>query len=172
MVRIANPKKPSAPEPIRPDHRLDTFDCGVPALNAWLQRRAHPNEFSGASRTFVVTDGEVVIGFYSLASASVLHSHATGKVKRNMPDPVPAVLLGRLALDKRWQGRRLGLSLLQDAVLRVVGAAETVGVRVILVHAKSDDAKRFYMQYGFRESPLEPMTLIMTVAETRRMLEE
>jgi predicted N-acetyltransferase YhbS len=142
----------------------------VPALNAWLQRRALPNDLSGASRTFVVTARQAVVAFYSLAASSVMHSHSTSKAKRNMPDPVPAILLGRLAVDKGWQGKKLGLSLLHDAVLRVTSAAETVGVRAILVHAMSDDAKRFYLRYGFRESPLEPMTLMVTVEEAQRLM--
>lgn len=170
MGAIAGPPKPRPPEPIRQDHRLDAFDCGVPALNAWLQRRALPNEWSGASRTFVVTDGQAVVAFYSLAASSVMHSHSTAKARRNMPDPVPAILLGRLAVDKRWQGRALGVSLLQDAVLRIAAAAGTIGVRILLVHALSDQARRFYLRYGFRESPLEPMTLMMTVEEARRLL--
>src|SRR5262249_36759342 len=97
---------------------------------------------------------------------------ATGKVKRNMPDPVPGVLIGRLAVDRSCQGRGLGADLLRDAVLRIVGAAEIVGVRAILVHAMSDDAKRFYERFGFRASPVEPMTLMMTVEEVKRMVGE
>ena len=142
MAQIA---KPSAPVPLAPDHILDGFDCGVPVLDAWLRTRARANEAAGASRTFVIVEsGKRVVGYYSLAAASIIHPEATGKVKRNMPDPVPAVLIGRLALDKRLQGKRHGIDLLQDAVLRIVGAAETVGVRAILVHAMSEDAKRFY----------------------------
>ncbi len=170
MGGVSAPRRPTAPEPLAPDHTVDAFDCGVAALNAWLNQRARQNEAAGASRTFVICEGSVVVGYYSLAAASILHSHATGKAKRNMPDPVPAVLIGRLALDKTQQGRGHGVSLLQDAVLRIVGAAETVGVRVILVHAMSVDAKNFYERFGFRASPVEPMTLMMTVEEARRMI--
>lgn len=158
-----------APEPLSPDHDVDAFHSGVPALDLWLRKRARANEASGASRTFVLCGENQVFGYYSLAAASIMHDHATGRVKRNMPKPVPAVLIGRLALDKAWQGRGHGVSLLQDAVLRVVGAAETVGVRAILVHAMSDEAKRFYERFGFRASPIDPMTLMMTVEEVVRM---
>jgi len=167
---VAAPRRPTAPAPLAPEHRIDAFDSGVAALDAWLTHRARPNEAAGASRTFVMCKDGRVVGYYSLAAASIMHSQATGKAKRNMPDPVPAVLIGRLALDKAWQGKGHGISLLQDAVLRIVGAAETVGVRVILVHAMSEDAKVFYRRFGFRASPVEPMTLMMTVEDVRRML--
>jgi predicted N-acetyltransferase YhbS len=111
-----------------------------------------------------------VVGYYSLAAASIMHSQATGKAKRNMPNPVPAVLIGRLALDKAWQGRGCGISLLQDAELRIVGAAQTVGICAILVHAISEDAKTSYERFGFCASAVEAMTLMMTVAEPRRMI--
>lgn len=172
MGSVGTPKRPTAPEPLSPDHRIDAFDSGVAALDAWLKQRARSNEVAGASRTFVICEDDRVVGYYSLAAASIMHSQATSKAKRNMPDPVPGVLIGRLALDKAWQGRGHGISLLQDAVLRIVGAAETVGVRVILVHAKSEGAKLFYEQFGFRASPIEPMTLMMTVQEARQIIGE
>jgi GNAT superfamily N-acetyltransferase len=159
-----------APEPLRPEHELDAFTCGVVPLDEWLKRRALSNEVEGASRTFVACAGSRVVGYYSLAAASVLREAATSKVRRNMPEPVPAVLVGRLAVDRAWRGQGLGADLLRDAVLRIVAAAETVGVRAILVHAISEEAKTFYESYGFRVSPLEPMTLMITVEEARRML--
>jgi GNAT superfamily N-acetyltransferase len=159
---------PSPPAPLRPDHQFDAFDSDVPALDQWLKRRALGNEAGGASRTFVSCLEDRVVGYYSLAAASVVHDVATPRARRNMPDPVPAVVLGRLAVDKRMQGRRLGASLLQDAILRVAAAADAIGVRVLLVHALSDDAKRFYLKHGFRESPVEPMTLMVTLEELRR----
>jgi len=171
MAEVEHEGRPTAPEPLSPDHEIDAFDCGVAALDAWLKTRARANEAAGASRTFATCENRRVVGYYSLAAASIMHSHATGKVKRNMPEPVPAVLIGRLALDKAWQGRGHGVSLLQDAVLRVVGAAETIGVRAILVHAISEEAKAFYERFGFRASPVEPMTLMMTIDEVVRLLE-
>jgi predicted N-acetyltransferase YhbS len=160
----------TAPTPLAPDHHLDGFDSGVPPLDDWLKRRARRNEAEGASHTFVTCDGTRVVGYYSLSAGSMLRDTATSRVRRNMPEPVPVVLIGRLAIDKAWQGRGLGADLLQDAVLRVVAAAELVGVRAILVHAASDGAKTFYEKHGLRASPVEPMTLMVTVEEAIRMM--
>src|SRR3954451_13195363 len=159
----------SAPEPLAPDHELDVFESGVATLDEWLKRRARRNELEGASRTFVICAGRRVVGYYSLAAGSVLHVVATGKVRRNMPDPVPALLLARLAVDQAWSGKGLGADLLSDATLRALGAAESIGVRAILVHAISDRAKTFYEKHGFRSSPVEPMTLMVTIDEAGRM---
>jgi GNAT superfamily N-acetyltransferase len=159
-----------APRPLAPDDDLDSFSCGVAPLDDWLKRRARRNEAEGASRTFVCCAGNRVAGYYSLAAASVLREVATGIVRRNMPEPVPAVLIGRLAIDRAWQGKGLGADLLRDAVLRIVAAAETIGVRAILVHAISEDAKAFYEKHGFRASPLDPLTLMVTVEEVKRMM--
>ena len=160
----------SAPAPLAADHELEQFNSGTPPLDEWLKRRARQNEAGGASRTYVIAEGRRVIGYYSLAAGSVLHATATGRVRRNMPDPVPAALLGRLAIDQRWQGRGLGSALLRDAVLRVIGAAGTIGVRTLLVHAISEEAKVFYERQGFRPSAIEPMTLMVTIEEAQRML--
>jgi GNAT superfamily N-acetyltransferase len=161
----------SAPEPLAPDHELEAFDCGVATLDEWLKRRARRNEAEGASRTFVICDaGRCVVGYYSLAAGSLLHVFATGKVRRNMPDPVPALLLARLAVDRAWSGKGLGADLLSNAILRAIGAGDSIGVRAILVHAISDTAKSFYEKHGFRSSPVEPMTLMVTIDEARRML--
>jgi GNAT superfamily N-acetyltransferase len=162
----------SAPAPLAPDHELDAFDSGVTPLDDWLKRRARANEAGGASRTFVVCREHRVVGYYSLAAGSALHEAAPGHVRRNMPNPVPVALLGRLAVDKSCQGQGMGRALLRDAVLRVVGAAERIGVRAILVHAISEDAKRFYERCGFRPSPLDPMTLMITLSEAEKMLVE
>lgn len=160
----------TAPAPLVPDHELEGFTSGVGPLDDWLKKRARANEAAGASRTYVVCERRRVVGYYSLAAGSVLHPIATGAVRRNMPDPVPVALLGRLAIDTGWQGRGLGLALLRDAILRVLGAAETIGVRPLLVHAISDEARAFYERCGFRPSPVEPMTLMITIDEARRML--
>ncbi len=160
----------TAPAPLAADHDLEPFMSGVGPLDDWLKERARANEAAGASRTYVVCQGRQVVGYYSLAAGSVLHDTATGRVRRNMPNPVPAALLARLAIDRHWQGRGLGPALLRDAVLRVVGAADMIGVRVLLVHAISDEAKAFYEHVGFAASPIEPMTLMITIEEARRML--
>ena len=160
----------TAPAPLAADHDLEPFSSGIPPLDDWLKRRARQNEAGGASRTYVIAEDRRVVGYYSLAAGSVLHSAATGRVRRNMPDPVPVALLGRLAIDQNWQGRGLGTALLRDAVLRVIGAAGTIGVRALLVHAISDEAKAFYERWGFRPSAIEPMTLMITIEEAQKML--
>ena len=170
MTGPGEPTALSGPEPIASHHNLEGFDSGVAALDDWLERRARQNEAEGASRTFVICSEQRVVGYYSLAAGSLTRSAATSRVRRNMPDPAPVVLLGRLALDRAWQGRGLGADLLRDAVLRTLGAAEFIGVRAMLVHAISEDAKAFYERHGFRASPIEPMTLMITVDEAQRML--
>ncbi|WP_229490915.1 GNAT family N-acetyltransferase [Pseudoduganella namucuonensis] len=141
------------------------FDCGVEILNSWLQRRALKNQASGASRTFVACDGPRVAGYYSLASSAIRLNAAAGTLRRNMPDPIPVVLLGRLAVDLRFQGEGLGRALLHDAGLRVLQAAKTIGIRGLLVHAVNDDVRAFYQKLGFAASPLDPMTLMITLAD-------
>jgi GNAT superfamily N-acetyltransferase len=154
-----------APEKLSAEHDLAGFDSGEPALDEWLRRRALPNEASGASRTYVVCAGKKVVGYYTLAVGAVAHADAPGRVKRNTPDPVPAMVLGRLAVDRAFQGRHIGAGLLRDAVLRTVQAAEIAGIRAILVHAISEAAKRFYEGYGFIGSPVDPLTVMITIAE-------
>lgn len=162
----------AAPVPISAEHELGLFDCGAePSLNDWLQKRALPNQSSGASRTYVVCVGKRVVGYYCLASGAVLGTAATGRVKRNMPDPIPVVVLGRLAVDREWQGHQLGAALLRDAVLRTLRAAESIGVRAMLIHAISDGAKRFYEKHGFVASPLQPMTLMATLPDLAAVFE-
>ena len=158
------------PEKLSAAHDLSGFDSGEPVLDDWLRRRALRNEESGASRTYVVCAGKRVIGYYSLAVGAVAHSAAPGRVRRNMPDPVPAMVLGRLAIDRSYQGTGIGTGLLRDAVLRTMQAAEIAGIRVILVHAISEAAKRFYEKHGFVTSPVDPLTVMITVTEAVRML--
>lgn len=159
-----------APVPLRADHAIDDFDCGVPSLNAWLQRRAAANQASGASRTFVLCDGDQVVGYYALASSSIASNAAPGRFRRNMPDPIPVVVLGRLAVARGHDRRGLGRALFQDAARRVMHAGAAIGVRGLVVHALSDEAKAFYLRLGLDESPLEPMTLMVTLADLRDAL--
>jgi GNAT superfamily N-acetyltransferase len=160
----------SAPVPLSPDHDLDPFQSGVEALDDWLKRLARHNEEQSGSRTFILRAGQLVVGYYSIAAGSLLPGAATGRVRRNMPNPIPVVILGRLAIDRAWRGKGVGGDLLRDAVLRVVSAADVIGVRAILVHAISLDAKAFYERHGLKASPIEPMTLMMTLAEAKRSL--
>ena len=160
----------SAPQPLRPHHATEAFDSGIAELDGWLRRRARHNEAEGGSRTYVVTVEDRVVGYYSLAAGSVVAGAATGRVRRNMPNPIPVVILGRLAIDRAWQGRGLGGDMLRDAVLRVTAAGQAIGVRAILVHAISEGAKAFYERFGFRASPVDALTLMITLEEARRML--
>ena len=151
-----------APAPLTTDHLVADFDCGESSLNDWLKRRALANQSSGASRTFVVADADGrVMGYYALAAGAVSHALAVGAVRRNMPDPVPVLVLGRLAVDKQAQGMRLGAGLLQDAVKRSLTVAQHAGVRALLVHALDARAKAFYEYYGFQASPVQPMVLML-----------
>jgi GNAT superfamily N-acetyltransferase len=155
----------SAPQPLDTTHQLTAFDCGEPSLDEWLRRRALTNHLSGASRTFVVTDLDgVVRGYYALAAGALAHEMATSAVRRNMPDPVPVMVLARLAVDRRAQGGRVGAALLQDAVLRSQGVARNAGVRALLVHALHERARQFYEHYGFQASPVHPMTLMLRLS--------
>lgn len=152
----------SAPQPLAATHRLNDFACGEQVLDDWLKRRAMNNQLSGASRTFVVLDAENrVRGFYALAAGAVSLQQASSAVRRNMPDPVPVMVLGRLAVDRRVQGGGLGAAMLQDAVGRAIAVARNAGVRALLVHALHEPARQFYMHYGFQESPQNPMTLML-----------
>ncbi len=158
------------PEKLSTGHDLSEFDSGEPALDAWLRRHAEQNEASWASRTYVVCAGSKVVGFYTLAAGAITHSEAPGRIRRNMPDPVPVMVLGRLAVDKSIHGQGVGTGLLQDAVLRIVRAAEIAGIRAILVHAISETAKRFYEKHGFVASPVDPLTAMITVTEAARII--
>mgnify|MGYP001138670217 FL=1 len=155
-----------SPAPLGEAHRLDAFDCGVDSLNDWLKRRARANQVSGASRTYVVTDTEGrVAGYYCLASGALALAQAPGGVRRNMPDPIPMAILGRLAVDRNWQGQGLGAALLRDAVERTQAASNILGIRGLLVHALTDEAKAFYERYGFMASSARPMMLVMALKE-------
>ncbi len=160
--------QPGSPVPISAAHLLNEFECGQASLDEWLKRRALANQLSGASRTFVAAgqDGRVY-GYYAMAAGAVSHQQATSGVRRNMPDPVPVMVLARLAVDRRAQGIKLGAALLQNAVNRAVAVSHNVGVRALLVHALDDRAKQFYQHYGFQESPQHPMTLMLRLSAVK-----
>jgi GNAT superfamily N-acetyltransferase len=149
-----------APAPLDDSHLTDGFDCGERVLDDWLRRRALANQASGASRVFVLCRGERVVGYYALSAGAIASSDAPGRLRRNMPDPIPVFVLGRLAVDRAEQGRLLGSLLLRDAVMRTRAAAEFGGVAGLLVHALSEEAKRFYLRHGFVECPSSPLTLV------------
>ena len=145
------------------ENDTSVFSCGVLSLDEWLNKRALKNQNSGASRTFVVCDDDTVIAYYALATGGVERSMAPNAIARNMPEAIPVLVLGRLAIDESYQGQKLGAFLLKDAILRTLSIAHDVGVRALLVHAISEDAKQFYMNYGFKISPIDPMTLMLSV---------
>ena len=154
----------SKPQTISADHITDNFDCGYDSLNAWLQYRALNNHKKGFSRVFVSVDEyNNVQGYYALAAGEICHADIPKKLRRNAPNPIPVVVLGRLAVNNEAQGQQLGRGLLQDAYLRALQASESIAIRALLVHAINDDAKKFYLQYGFEESPINPLTLLLPV---------
>ena len=160
----------SAPEPLDAHHDTAAFACGVESLDHWLKQRALKNQATGASRTFVVCEGKRVVAYYALASSAVAIGSATGSLRRNMPDPIPVVILGRLAVDLSLQGGGMGRALVGDACLRVIAAADAIGIRGMIVHALSESAQAFYERVGFDHSPLDPMTLMATLADLRAAL--
>ena len=156
-------RRPTPPTPLAAEHDLSSFDCGEPALNDWLRERAGNNE-SRFSRTYVVCDGARVVGFYSLSAGSVERSAAPGRLRRNAPDAVPVSVIGRLAVDLAWAGRGLGADLLADALRRIALASQNIGIGAVLVHAKSDAARRFYLGCAeFIEYPQDSRTLFLPI---------
>jgi GNAT superfamily N-acetyltransferase len=158
------------PELLADHHAFSDFCCGEVSLDEWLKRRARMNQVSGASRTYVVCDGMRVIGYYALASGVVTVESAPGRFRRNMPSPIPVAVLARLAIDQGWHGKGMGRALFRDAARRVAQAADVIGIRGIVVHAISEEAKNFYIALGFDPSPLEPMMLMVTLSDIRAAL--
>jgi GNAT superfamily N-acetyltransferase len=157
----------ASPELLAGEHLLSGFDCGSGALNDWLVRKALRNQSSGTSRTWVVVEVETgqVVAFYASSTASILRSAAPKKIGRNQPEEMPAVLLVRMGVDSRYQGRGLGAALLKHFMLKAIEVAQSVGVRVLLNHAKDENAKNFYEHHGFVESPLDPFVMMMLLAD-------
>lgn len=154
--------KLQSPVPLRADHDISSFSCQHDSLNSWLVKRALANGMSGATRTYVVCAADRrVVGYYALAAGALAAVAAPSRLRRNMPDPLPLIVLGRLAVDSAWIGRGIGSGLLKDAVLRSMQAAELIGVRALLCHALDREAKAFYLKHGFIESPLEPLTVLL-----------
>ena len=148
---------------------MSRFDCGIPGINAWLQRKARLNEAKGGARTYVVGVRDRVIAFYSLAASSVERRRVSSRVGRSMPEPIPVILLGQLAVDSDYQGRGLGADLLFDAGTRALAAAGVIGARAIVVQALDERAAAFYQRHGFsRFSDREPLMLLLRVSELER----
>jgi len=160
----------SAPVLLEPHHDIQGFDCGRPSLNDWLRKKAlKAQQVGGSARTYVVcSPAGKVVGYSALATGSVNREDAPGKVKKNTPNPIPVILLGRLAVDQTFKGQGIGTGLLKDALMRVLNAAEQIGVRAVLVHALDEPARNFYLKHGFYESPTNDLTLMVTVEEIQR----
>ncbi|MGA3048974.1 MAG: GNAT family N-acetyltransferase [Terracidiphilus sp.] len=158
------------PEPLAEAHNCGDFRSGEPSLDDWLRRRARANQISGASRTYVVCEGRRVVGYYALASGAITVESALGRFRRNMPSPIPVAVLARLAVDDQWKRRGIGCALFRDAAQRVAQAADAIGIRGIVVHAISEEAKIFYLALGFEPSPSEPMTLMVTLSDVAAAL--
>ena len=162
----------SAPQPLADHHQFADFDSGELSLDDWLKRRATKNQANGSSRTYVVCESETVVGYYCLAAGAIGHAEAPSTMKRNRPDPVPVLVLGRLAIHKDHHQKGIGTALLNDAVRRAIQAAAIAGVTALLVHAISDQARRFYLSRGFIESPVKPMTLCLMLSTVEQALRE
>ena len=160
----------SAPELLTDYHEIEAFASGLESLDTWLKRRAMKNQATGASRTFVACDGRRVVAYYALASSAVAVVEASGRFRRSMPNPIPVVVLGRLAVDQSYQGKGVGRALVRDAGYRVIQAADAIGIRGLIVHAISAEAKAFYEHMGFDASALDPMTLMITLADLKASL--
>jgi GNAT superfamily N-acetyltransferase len=162
------------PEPLGPDHVLEGFDCGRASLNVWLLKHARQADAAGSARTYVVVDSdqERVVGYQALAAAGVERAAATARVIKGMPHyPIPVVVLARLAVDVSVSGRGLGAWLLRDAISRTLAAAETIGVRAMLVHAIDDHARRFYLRHGLEPSPTDELHLMILIKDIAAALD-
>lgn len=167
----------TAPERLTADHRVEDFTCTHPSLTRWLKEKALTNQATRASNCFVVCDdagdGKTVVGYYALANGSMSHEIAIPKLRRNMPDPIPVALLGRLAVHSDYEGKGIGSGLLRDATLRCLKtASEGPSSVAILCHAIDEEAKQFYLHHGFVESPVEALTVMLSLKKLASMIEE
>jgi GNAT superfamily N-acetyltransferase len=158
------------PEPLTAAHDISNFQNQDPKLVLWLQRRALENERTRASRTMVASLRGEVVGYFALAAGAIECHDVTGAIRRNMPAPIPAIILARLAVDDRHQGRGLGAFLLSHALHRGLQAGELVGARVILCHATDATARQFYLRHGFVASPTQGLTVMMDLQQAARLV--
>lgn len=158
-------------EKLRREHLLDGFDCGKEELNRFLKRQAWNNQQAHSAQTYVLAKDLAVRGYCSLAAGSVTHEEATERVRKGLArHPIPVILLARLAVDVSLQGKGIGPALLKDALLRAASAADTIGARALLVHAKDDNAKAFYQHFNFEPSPSDPYHLMLIVKDLLRVI--
>jgi GNAT superfamily N-acetyltransferase len=155
-------------EKLRRDHPIDVFDCGQEDLNSWLRKHALQNQGAGAAQTYLGLDGQVVVGYYSLAVGQIEYSDAPERLQKGLArHPVTIMLLARLAVNKNWQKKGVGRALLRDAVLRTMQAADIAGIRALAVHAKDEQARRYYEQFDFAASPADPLHLLVLLKDIR-----
>lgn len=153
------------------EHEYDDFDCGHSMLNDWLQRYALQNQLANAAKTFVVCQGRKVIGYYSLAVGAVDHQTATDRVRKGLArHPIPVMVLTRLAVDLYYQGEKIGRCLLRDAILRTLRAADLAGIRAIVVQAKDERVREFYEHFGFEQSPIDSLQLMLLIKDCRKTI--
>ncbi|MGB5637724.1 MAG: GNAT family N-acetyltransferase [Sedimenticolaceae bacterium] len=161
----------AAPVPLAADHILDDFDCGIASLDDWLVRHARQAQASGSAKTFVVADGRRVAGYFSLAAGQVDSVEAPVRIRKGMGQyPIPVVLLARLAVDRAYQGRGIGVGMLQDAIRRTLMIAEQAGIRALLTHPIDANADAFYRRFGFVSSPVREGQLLLLLKDARRVL--
>ena len=164
--------KYSPPQRISKEHIVENFDCGETSLNDWLKKRALKNDLGDASRTYVVCCENIVVAYYSLHLGCIQHSEAVRKIKRNMPDPIPAIVLGRLAVDELHQGKELAKALVKDMFLRAIQVSDLAGTKAVLVKALNDRVTAFYQSFGFVPSKTDPLLLMKAIAEVRASLNQ
>ena len=152
----------AAPSPLVSEHDLTKFDCEKDALNDWLRIHAHKAEGRSA-RTYVVTRGNIVVAYYCISTGGVMHSEAPSKLRRNMPDPIPVMKIGRLAVDVSLKGEGFGKGLLKDALSRILSLAQVAGVRGVMVHAVDEEVVSFYLKFGFKPFPQGSLTLFLPI---------
>jgi ribosomal protein S18 acetylase RimI-like enzyme len=155
-------------------HRAANFRCGVLSLDQWLRKHALQSHRSGGSRVFVTTETDPdIAGYYALAAGAVMPREASARTVQGLAanQPIPVVLLGRLAVDAPDQGQHLGRSLLLDAMTRVLEAGQLIGIRALVVHAIDERALECYAQFGFERSPTHPLHLILLLKDLRATVE-
>lgn len=161
------------PFPLVPEYDGTSFDCGIEPLNTYLKQYALQNHRNGSSKAYVALRGNQIVGYYTLSYGSVSPEEATVRVSKGLGRyPVPIMLLGRLAVDQQEKGKGLGKGLLVDALLRTVQASEIAGLRAILVHVKDENAKQFYLKYGFEPSPIQNNQLFLLIKDLKKILTE
>jgi len=160
----------SPPELLKQNHDTCEFSCGKVVLDNWLKVQALKNQTNRGSRTFVITSGDKVAGYYALASGAVERSNVTSNIARNMPNPIPVIILARLAVDNNFKGLSLGKALLKDALLRSLNVANEIGVKAVLVHALDSQAVKFYEKFGFQRMPEQKNTLVLSISNIENLL--